>query len=228
MKITNLAILLIPLLLLTACGGSSHSGSEALSGTWQSELNNHLFLVRQNGNSITIENCDEDAPYTIPKEGEFIGEAGNYLFEIVNSSQLIYSSGVHASLQGMKLEKISDATSFNSGSISIRSSNISDLSISENVCAYRETDNIYNHIAAPYLDGYILIDLSVNNESMGDFKIFDGANIDIESRELAAGVINALSGDVIVTTYTAEKLEASFTFIALDGNEYSGAINVNM
>jgi len=228
MKINKLAILLISLILVTACGGSGNSSNGELSGVWRSEFNNTLYLILQSGSDITINVCNEDAPFTISKEGEFIGTEGNYLFEIVNSSQLKYSTGVHSILKGVSVNKISDSTTFNSGNISISSSNITDLSIGSNVCAYRESDNVHNHIAAPYLDGYILINLSIDNETTGHFTIFNDANIDILSDQLDSGEIDALSGDVITTTYTAERLEASFTFTAPDGNEYSGAIDVNM
>ncbi len=228
METNKLAILLISLTLVTACGGSDNSSDNELSGIWRSELNNTLYLILQSGNDISINVCNEDAPFTISKEGEFIGEQGNYLFEIVNSSQLKFSTGVHDILQGVNVNKISDGTAFNFGSISISSSNITDLSTSLNVCAYRETDNTHNHIAAPYLDGYMLINLDIDNESIGDFTIFDNSNIDIQSDQLDSGEIDALSGGVIVTAYTADRLEASFTFTARDGNEYSGAINVSM
>jgi len=228
MEINKLAILLISIILVTACGGSDKSNNDELSGIWRSEFNNTLYLILQNGNNISINVCNEDAPFTISKEGEFIGEEGNYLFEIVNSSQLKFSSGVHSILQGANVNKVSDDTVFNFGSISISSSNVTDSSTSSNVCAYRETDNVHNHIAAPYLDGYMLINLDIDSESIGEFTIFDNANIDIQSGQLDSGEIIALSGDIIVTTYSAERLEASFTFTARDGNEYSGDINVSM
>ena len=54
MEINKLAILLISLILVTACGGSDKSNNDELSGMWRSEFNNTLYLILQNGNNISI------------------------------------------------------------------------------------------------------------------------------------------------------------------------------
>ena len=229
MNIRNLTTLLMVSLFITACGGSnntpdSHDGE--LTGIWRAEQINTLYLIHHNGNTISLNVCNEDSPFTLSQQGDSIGAGENPLFTINSSSQLEFSPGI--ALEGIKVNKISDQTQFNSGTVTINSSNISNVSTSENVCAYREADNIYNHIAAPYLDGYLLIILSIDEESTGEFDIPGEADVYFESDAFPGGEINSVAGTVNVTVYSAQRLTASFTFTTLDGNEYSGSVDVEI
>ena len=229
MKFRKITTLILSTLLITSCGGGDNKKSGAangeLTGIWQLEMNNILHSINHNGNNVTINVCNEDSPFTLTKGDTSIKSGDDDFFTINNSTQLEISSGP---LEGVKLNKISDTANFNSGSISIISSNISNLETSDNVCAYRESDNMYNAIAAPYLDGYLLITLGVDNEAAGDFTIPYDISLSLESDQLPGGEISANSGEINVTVYSSEKLEASFTFTAEDGNEYTGSVNVDI
>ncbi len=158
------------------------------------------------------------------KEGDVIKGDTNF-FNVNSLTELEFSEGP---LAGVKLNKVSDSTNFNSGSLSLSSSNIENIDISSDVCAYRESDNVNNSIGAPYLDGYLLITIGVENEEVGEFTIPSNVSLYVESDQFPAAELNASSGIVNVTSYTTEKFEAIFTFTTADGNEYTGSVKVDI
>lgn len=216
-------------LFIASCGGGNTANNVSngeLTGIWRSDLQNILYLITQNGNNVTINVCNEEEPFTLIKQGSLIQAGDDIVFNINNSSQLEFSP--ETLLSGITLNKINNANQYNSGSFSIRSSNIQNLETSSSVCAYRETDNIYNLIAAPYLDGYLLLTLGVDNQAAGEYMIPRDINLSIESSRLPGGEITANAGEVDVIEYSSNKLRANFTFTAAGGNEYSGSVNVNL
>jgi hypothetical protein len=219
-------ILLATLTLLTvSCGGGSESKGSSLTGIWRLERNNTLYLLIQNGTSTTINVCNSQDPFTATVSNNHLSINGLDLFTIISDTQLEISNGP---LVGVKLNKINSDSSFSSGSLAISSNNITDLSSSINVCAFRETDDIYNIIASPYDGGYLEIEVGVNDMTTGSFSIPSKTSISIESPLLPGELITGESGSVDVLEYSPVKFKANFQFTTIDGNMYTGSVDVDL
>lgn len=225
MKFNKSIFCILSILFISSCGKDNpttpYINNGELTGIWRSDFDNGLFSINQNDKNININVCNNQSPFTLTKEGSQIG---NFL-QINNPSEMEFIS---PGLSGSKLRKISNASSFNSGFLKITSPQISNLETKSNVCAYREKDDIYNHISAPYLNGFLTLVLAVNNKTTGLVAIPYDASLFIESDELPAGNIDATSGTVTVTNYSIDKLEVSFAFIASNGFNYSGSVKVDI
>lgn len=221
-------LLLFSVILLTvSCGGSSGdaTSSKDLTGVWRLEFNNILYLLVQNNSSVTIKVCDSEDPFTLIESSGSLGVGGTDLFKINSATQLEISSGF---LVGEKLNKVNNDPSFSSGSVTVRSSNISDLSSTTDVCAYRETDDIYNIISAPYESGYLELNIAVYPMTTGRFSIPSDVSISVESPLLPDNVVFDSSGEVDVLEYSTTKFRADFKFTASDGNAYTGSVDVDL
>lgn len=225
MKFKKVAVFILSALSIASCRvvpAIPFVNNGELTGIWRSELNNTIYSINQKGSSVKINVCNNQAPFSLVKNGSNIGG----LLIVNNSSQLQFLSG--SALAGVKLNKISNSKEFNSGSLLIKSNQMSNLDLNAKVCAYRESDEMYNIISAPYLDGYLSLKLGVLRKSSGEYSIPADISIDIESDKLVGGNINAISGVGNVINYSKDKLEARFTFVGADGFDYSGIIDVKI
>lgn len=223
MKCNKSIICMLSVLFIASCGNDGNHtpyiNNGELTGIWKSDIDNALYSINQDGTNVKIKICNEQSSFTLIKEGTQIGE----MFKINNSSELEFLSHT-----GIKLIKVSNSSQFNSGAIEIASTQIKNIEIRSDVCAYREKDDIHNIISVPYLNGFLSLHLGVENKRKGLFTIPADATLNIESAEFPAGNIDATSGTVTVIDYSPEKLKASFIFIASDGYRYSGHIKVNI
>jgi hypothetical protein len=225
----KLTILLGILWLAVSCGSGNGGGtgnSTSLTGIWRLEFNNVLYQLNDNGTTVEVKVCNMQDPVTLNQTDGYLGTAsGNFFFKINSPTQLEISEGPFT---GTKLIKNSDKSTFNSGQLSIQSSNITDLSASSNVCAYRESDYAYNIIAAPYEGGYLEMWVEVKSKAAGNYLIPTDTSILIESAQLPGTTISANSGSIDVIEYTDVKFKADYQFTAIDGNEYKGSIDVDL
>ena len=228
MKLFKLNGMLALVIALTSCGGGGGGvGYNAgdLTGIWRLELNNTLYLLIQNQSTVTVKVCNSDGPYTVSRSSNGLYLSGTKLFTINSTTQLEISSGV---LAGTKLNKVSDNSQFASGSVAIQSSNIADLSATSDVCAYRESDGVHNVVASPYSDGYLEMTIAVDGMAAGYLTIPTDVSLSIESNQLPGASINASAGTVTVTEYTGTRFAADYSFIAIDGNAYTGSVDVDL
>ncbi len=230
MKYFSAVIFILLSLTLTSCNdggnGNGNGNNGELTGVWRSDFNNILYLINQNEGVVTLNECNSDEPFPLTESGDELKSGSTPIIKINSPSQLEF---IIDSLSGKQLNKVSDSNKFNSGSLSISSNNAIALSVTTDVCAYREEDNVFNIIRAPYIDGYIELVVAIQLQTTGTFSIpFDDASIRIESDNISGGSVSAYSGTINVTEYSNELLEASFNFVDSDGNEYSGNINVKL
>ncbi len=221
-------ILLVGVILqITACGGDNKNNTNGeLSGVWRLDLTNITYLIIDNGPTATIKTCTIDPPYTVDVTTEYLSFAHINLFKIISSTEL---EPTFVTTPGVRLRKINADSQFNSGDVSLSSSNLSsNLSATTAVCAYREPDGIYNHIAAPYEDNYLELTVGVTDKATGEFSIPSNASIEFRSGQSDGIPLSADSGSVNVLEYTDTKFKADYQFTIPDGNAYSGSVDVNL
>lgn len=221
--------LVLLVLTLTACDSENSENSEnsgEFTGVWRSDFNNELYLINQHEASLTFTACNSSEPLQLVESGDEL-KIGDIPFIQINSPfQLEF---IIDSLTGTQLNKVNDSNKFNSGTLSISSNNALDVSISTDVCAYREKDNVFNIIRAPFKDGFIELAIDIQLQTIGIFSIpFDDVSIQIEADNISGGSVSAHSGTINVTEYSNELFQASFDFVGSDSYKYSGNINVKL
>ncbi len=225
MKILKPIALAIIIFMTTSCNDSNDSNdNDTLTGVWKYEINNELFLIIDKPDSLLISVCAaEGEPVQLMKREL----ENNAQLKVINSSEieLIDNSQVAA-----KLFKINDEQRFNSGTFTLTSNKIEDVSSSVNVCAFRGKNNVRNTISLPYLDSYIELVIYNYTKTTGMFDLSTGeVSLSLESHSSQIDSLSSLnSGTVNILEYTNEKLHVEYFVYDSSGNEYSGSVNVDI
>lgn len=226
MKIITLLTLSITFLMLTSCGNSDNKSNEntELTGVWKHNINNELFLIVENTDSLLISACAAEGEAVELIKEELDNNAG---LNIISASEIEL---INDSQSEEKLIKINAQNYFDSGSFKLTSDNIDNVSSSENVCAFRGTGSIRNTISVPYLDSYIELVIINNTQTTGEFDLSTGdVSLFFESQAWPDNsFISAYSGTVKILEYTKEKLNVEYSVYDLSGNEYIGSANVDI
>jgi len=226
MNLNKCVIVLIVVCLSTlSCSDDDSDSDSDLTGIWKSDFNNILYSIDDLGDVIVFNPCNEENPYTLIKNGDFLFNGETGIYNLVDASTLTINSGP---LEGTELRKLSDNMEFNSGSLSIESLSIEDVNATMGVCAYREDDGVYNIVAAPYLNGYLSILLFVQDPNATDLSDFSRLSLAFELPGLSPSGIVAVTGTINITEYTSSRLAATFQFIDSSDNTYTGFIDVNL
>ena len=225
MKLLKLLSIPIIILMTASCNDSDdNKDNDKLTGVWEYEVNNELFLIIDNPDSLLISVCAaEGEPVQLMKREL----ENNAQLNIISSSEieLIDNSQI-----AVKLLKINDEPRFNSGTFTLKSNNIEDVSSSVNVCAFRGKNNVRNTVSLPYLDGYIELVIYNYTETTGTFDLTTGeVSLSLESHATEIDSFSSFnSGTVSILEYTNEKLHVEYFVYDSSGNEYSGSVNVDI
>jgi hypothetical protein len=225
MKLLKLLSIPIIIFMTVSCNDSDdNKDNDKLTGVWEYEVNNELFLIIDNPDSLLISVCAaEGEPVQLMKREL----ENNAQLNIISSSEieLIDNSQVAA-----KLLKINDETRFDSGTFTLTSNNIEDVSSSVNVCAFRGKNNVRNTVSLPYLDSYIELVIYNYTETTGTFDLTTGeVSLSLESHATEIDSFSSFNtGTVSILEYTNEKLHVEYFVYDSSGNEYSGSVNVDI
>ncbi len=200
--------------------------ADSLAGVWQSEFNNIQYLIHESDSQVTLKSCNTDEPFSLLKSNGYLLAGDEEIYKINNSEEIEL---LVSDLQGIKLHRVNTNENFDSGTLSIESSNIDNLSATTDVCAYRETDGRFNVITAPYLQGFLQIVIDVGSKTIGNYSSpSDDISIYLESDQLPSLSLSGFTEDLEVIEYSDAKFGANFQFTTQDGNEYSGSVDVEL
>lgn len=232
-KVLTFAFVAASAFALSACNSSSSGQSDKdddyngdLTGQWRIENHHTLYSIKHQDGQVIIDVCNDQTP--MPplqvKDDEIVSVNGEVFLKIIDENTMAFAG---FPLEGRRLSKFSENPSFDYGHASLQSQDAIQLSADSGVCAYRQLDNIYNGIAAPYQEGYLLIELSVDPPNVGiyDFAL-DDVYLSFESDSLDIDYVSSKSGSITIDEYSSDQLKASFQFVGSDGLEYNGEIDV--
>lgn len=217
--------LIVASVFLAACGGNDSDGSNTdLTGQWRSESNNILYSIRDNNSFVEFNVCNDDLPFNLSKEDEFLTSDSGNVLKVMNESEMEF---VAEGLRGIRLLKISSEPEFNNGSMIMESDHLEPIDVKSNLCAYRETDNTYIHIGVPYLNSFLRISIGIEDEaSSGDLEINKDLSICLESSEILDGLYCSGRGTAHISEYTGNTLIATFEFEDDNGDFYNGSLDI--
>jgi len=223
--ILRLALACLLCLPLSGCldANPSKSAASGLSGLWRASDDNKIYTVLESGTEVKIRGCDNNFHTILAHEGDYLTINDAPVYEVVDEDHLTYAGSTGSDFE---LVRYSTNPGFRSGTLIVESANITDVSATSQVCAYRQDDGVTNIIAAPYSNNFITLTLEVFDETVTDLALHTSVSIRLESDDLAAQVIEARSGTINYDTYSNSRIKASFTFYDGTGNEYNGRLDV--
>jgi len=216
---------LLASLLVLGCIPKAPDGE--LTGVWESESNNIKFLMLDSGETAEFRNCGQkvSAPLTKVDNNLVLTGTDEIYLKIDDENSISFAN---ENMEGVKLHKINSDKDFNSGSFTINSEKLGNLDITTGVCAYRESDNVYNVIAIPYKETIIEISLGLPLDEPGTYNFPFDASIRLQSDAWGEDTISGRYGSAVVTEYSDTKTNLTFSFTDYDGNEYTGSVNIDI